>query len=188
MSLERSGSPRGLCRVSQSPLRHRMVRRAVERGRARPCGSQPVGPLSAGFGRADSSAGRPAPPGPGRRAHTVGRPRRRDGAEIPHLLRQEGGDRRRPAGAGEHLRRSRRRFCGRQAGAIAPVDPARIHQSQIRLVDQGRRLESVAGGFSAQILGRQPVQLVVNDWEHLVEPCLPLRSQSRSHWVTAPGG
>ena len=46
--------------------------------------------------------------------------------------------------------------------------PVRIHQPQVRLVDQGRRLERLAGLLLGQLLRGQPAQLVVDQRQELL--------------------
>ena len=57
-------------------------------------------------------------------------------------------------------------------GAVAPIDPALVHQAEVGLVHQGGGLESMAGGFPAQVGRCKTMQLLVQHREHLVEPPL----------------
>ena len=52
---------------------------------------------------------------------------------------------------------------------IPPVHPPLVHQPEVGLVYQGGRLQGVAGGFAAQAVGGEAVQLLVDDREHLIE-------------------
>src|SRR5262245_55035114 len=54
------------------------------------------------------------------------------------------------------------------AAAVPVLRPLDVHQSQISLVHQRRGLERLAGPFVGHLLGRQPVQLVVDQRQELL--------------------
>ena len=62
--------------------------------------------------------------------------------------------------------RPRRRRSGR--GCSSAGRSAVVHQPQVRLVDQGRGLERLAGLLLGQLLRRQPAQLVVDQRQELL--------------------
>ena len=51
---------------------------------------------------------------------------------------------------------------------VTPLHALHIHQPQIRLVDEPRRAERVAGAFSTQPYLGEPPQLLVDDGEHAI--------------------
>ena len=56
---------------------------------------------------------------------------------------------------------------------ILPLHVLHVDQFQERLVHECRRLQRVVPAFAAQVLLRQPVQLVVNDRHQLIQ-CIPI--------------
>jgi hypothetical protein len=54
-------------------------------------------------------------------------------------------------------------------GSVLQCEPALIDQSQVRFVDQRRRLERVVWAFSVQITAGYPVKLVVDGGKNLVQ-------------------
>ena len=55
---------------------------------------------------------------------------------------------------------------------ILPPGVTLVDKTEIRLVNQGRGLECVPGGLAAHEVRGQLVQLVVDEWEQLVEHAL----------------
>jgi hypothetical protein len=45
--------------------------------------------------------------------------------------------------------------------AVLPVDPRLVDEPQVRLMNQGRRLQSVVGPFTPQIIRREFAQFIV---------------------------
>jgi hypothetical protein len=62
-------------------------------------------------------------------------------------------------------------LCGyaEELRTVLPVHRLLIDQTQVSFVDERRRLQSVIGPFAAEIVLREPAQLVVHDWHELVE-------------------
>src|ERR1700730_15126422 len=48
-------------------------------------------------------------------------------------------------------------------GAILPLHARVIHQPHVGLVDQGRRLQTMAGTLAPPVAARQPAELVIHD-------------------------
>src|SRR6267142_1487927 len=54
-------------------------------------------------------------------------------------------------------------------GAVLPLHPLVIHQTHIRLIDQGSRLEAVVAALTSHVAVRQPAELRIDDRRQLVE-------------------
>src|SRR5262249_24232680 len=54
------------------------------------------------------------------------------------------------------------------AAAIPVLGLLRVHQTQVGLMNQRRRLQRLPGLLLGQPLRRQPAQLVVNQWQELL--------------------
>ena len=61
--------------------------------------------------------------------------------------------------ATHHLRRDRK-----EMRPVLPLHAGVVHKPHIGLVDQGRRLQAVAGTLSLHVAARQPVERIVDDW------------------------
>ena len=61
---------------------------------------------------------------------------------------------------------------GEEVSAVLPGDPLLVHELQVRLVDDGRGLQGMAGTFLGEMTFRQSVQLVVHQGDELVESLL----------------
>ena len=62
---------------------------------------------------------------------------------------------------------------GAEVGAVLPAIRTILHQPQVRLVDEAGRLKRLAGTLAAEVAGREPPQLLINDRQQRVER-LPL--------------
>lgn len=79
-------------------------------------------------------------------------------------------------------------LCGNseELVAILPCDPVLLDQPQIRFVDQGRRLERVAGTLAPQVHRRATLKVAVDERQEPIArievppaPCLQQRAQIR---------
>src|SRR2546425_848631 len=79
--------------------------------------------------------------------------------------------------AAHDVRRNPKEVC-----AVLPCDAVLVHQSKIRLVDQGSGLQGVVWTFAAQVARRHSVKFVVDGGKKLVQnafvPLSPLCQQS----------
>jgi hypothetical protein len=53
------------------------------------------------------------------------------------------------------------------AAAVPVLGLLRVHEPQVRFVDQGRRLERLTGGLARQLLGSESAQLLIDQREQL---------------------
>ena len=60
----------------------------------------------------------------------------------------------------------------KEVRAVLPLDPVDIDEPQIRLVDQGGRLQRVSRALAVHVPLRQPPQFLVNERRQLVERLL----------------
>src|SRR4051812_8380195 len=57
-------------------------------------------------------------------------------------------------------------------GTVLPLHPLVIHQTHIRLVDEGRRLEAVIAALTSHVAVRQAVELRIDDRRQLAKGAL----------------
>ena len=75
------------------------------------------------------------------------------------------------------------RYRREEVPAAVPVGVGlAAHQAQVGLVDQGGRLQRLAGPFVGQLLGRQLAQLLVDQREELFR-----RARRPARWRTGSG-
>ena len=63
---------------------------------------------------------------------------------------------------------------GAEVRAVLPPPRPILHQPQVGLVDQGRRLQRLTGTLATQIRGSEPPQLLVHDRQQRIELGTPL--------------
>ncbi|HYS27743.1 MAG TPA: hypothetical protein VEP46_19175, partial [Vicinamibacterales bacterium] len=66
--------------------------------------------------------------------------------------------------AAHQLRRDGEKMC-----AILPLHPVVVHQAHVGFIDQGGRLEAVAGAFTSHVAVRQETKLRIDDRRELGE-------------------
>ena len=54
-------------------------------------------------------------------------------------------------------------------GAILPLRISLVHQFEIRLIDEGSRLQRVAGSFATEVIAGETAQFVVDERHQFLE-------------------
>ena len=76
---------------------------------------------------------------------------------------------------------------GQKVGPVLPVDVRRVHETQIRFVDERRRLEAVAGALAGHAAARDLMEFPIDERNQPFEGRLvaisPVEEQSGDrHW------